>query len=78
MAPHVIDAMLDMADTDPTLHLEGVLPRVSAPTMLLSPGASVTSPLSEQEAMRDAIPACHQIVFEGASRHCPGSGTGLR
>lgn len=50
----------------PEFDLAPLLPRIKAPTLLLSPGNSVHSTPEEQRLMLTLIPNCQQVVFEGA------------
>jgi pimeloyl-ACP methyl ester carboxylesterase len=66
MPAHVIAALMRMV-TQRSFDITALLPEIQAPTLLLSPQKSVPTPPEEQAMMRERIPNCEQVVFEGAS-----------
>jgi pimeloyl-ACP methyl ester carboxylesterase len=66
MPTHILAALLRMA-TRPDFDLTPLLPRIQAPTLLMSPDSSHVTPFAQQELMRDRIPNCRQVVFEGGA-----------
>lgn len=65
MPAHVIASLMRMVSR-PDFDITALLPRIQAPTLLLSPGASFPTSLEQQAMMRERIPNCEQVVFEGA------------
>jgi pimeloyl-ACP methyl ester carboxylesterase len=68
---HVTSAAFSLVQ-DPSFDVTPLLPRVRAPTLLLSPtngGALVT--MEEQALIRTTIPNCEQAVFDGAGSSLP-------
>lgn len=60
-APHVVAGMIEMvAGVDIT----PLLPRIKAPTLLISPARSSVSKLDGQLAMKDEIPNARQVVID--------------
>ena len=52
----------------PEFTIEPILSRIQAPTLLMSPdSAEPLLTMEEQNMMRDTIPHCEQIVFQGAN-----------
>jgi pimeloyl-ACP methyl ester carboxylesterase len=66
MPAHVIASLQRMV-CRPDFDITPYLADVQAPTLLLSPAASTVTSLEQQELMRQRIPQCEQVVFEGAS-----------
>jgi pimeloyl-ACP methyl ester carboxylesterase len=66
MPAHVI-ASLERMVSQPDFDITALLPSIKAPTLLLSPGASVPTSLEQQEMMLASIPECEQVIFEGAA-----------
>lgn len=60
---HVAQALLRFV---PTVSSEPMLPRVQAPTLLLSPGGSRHTDAQEQQAIVDAIPDARQVWYPDA------------
>ena len=65
MQPHTIAAIIRMA-TDPRFDITAWLPRIQAPTLLLTPGASEVLNADGQPTMSALIPQCEQVVFANA------------
>lgn len=64
---HVLASLVRMV-SQPDFDVTSMLPNIKAPTLLLSPGASASTSMEEQSMMKERIPNCEQVVFEGA-RH---------
>ncbi|HWC31201.1 MAG TPA: alpha/beta hydrolase [Dehalococcoidia bacterium] len=68
---HITSAAFALVQ-DPAFDVTGLLPKVTQPTLLLSPdngGTLVT--MEEQNLIRDTIPNCEQQVFHGATAMLP-------
>ena len=65
MKPHAIASLQQMVGQR-DFDITSMLPQIQAPTLLLSPGNSHTTSLEEQAMMKETIPNCEQVVFEGA------------
>lgn len=68
---HVTSAAFSLVQ-DPAFNVTSLLPKVTQPTLLLSPdngGTLVT--MEEQNLIRDTIPNCDQQVFHGATAMLP-------
>jgi pimeloyl-ACP methyl ester carboxylesterase len=66
MPTHVLESLLRMA-TRPDFDITPLLPRIQAPTLLLSPERSHVTPFVQQALMAARIPNCRQVVFEGGA-----------
>ncbi len=63
---HVIASLMRMVSRR-EFDITPMLPKIKAPTLLLSPGNSVNTSMEEQNMMKQRIPNCQQVVFEGAA-----------
>ncbi|MEE9284645.1 MAG: alpha/beta hydrolase [Dehalococcoidia bacterium] len=66
MPAHVIASLMRMV-TQRDFDITPMLDQIQAPTLLLSPSESVNTSMDEQNMMRQRIPNCEQVLFEGAS-----------
>ncbi len=66
MPAHVIASLIRMV-CQQDFDITPMLPQIKAPTLLLSPGKSVVTNMEQQNMMRETIPNCEQVVFEGAA-----------
>ncbi|MCI0770049.1 MAG: alpha/beta hydrolase [Chloroflexi bacterium] len=63
---HVIASLMRMV-TQPDFNITPLLPKVQAPTLLLSPSKSIHTTPDEQTMMLQTIPNCRQVLFEDAN-----------
>ena len=66
MPPNAIASLMRMV-SQREFDITPMLPEVKAPTLLLSPRSSPHTSLEEQRRMKEAIPNCQQVIFEGAA-----------
>ncbi len=59
---HVLQGLCRLV---PSVDITSLLPQVKVPTLVLAPARSPITPLSEQVAIRDAIPNARLAVIEG-------------
>lgn len=53
----------------PDVDVSNLCPRIKVPTLILHPGQSPIAPVEEAQAMHQAIPNSHLVVYEDASHH---------
>jgi pimeloyl-ACP methyl ester carboxylesterase len=62
MPAHIQSSMMQLA-FDPEFSVLEYLPRIKAPTLLISPDQAIATDASEQEMMRSSIPNCKQVTL---------------
>lgn len=62
MPAHIQASMMKLA-FDPNFSVLEYLPRVQAPTLLISPDLSIATDAAEQEMMKSSIPDCRQVTL---------------
>lgn len=65
MPAHVIASLMRMMSRS-DFDITSLLPNIKAPTLLLSPGASIITSLEQQKMIKETIPNCEQVIFEEA------------
>lgn len=66
MPAHVIASLMRMV-SQRDFDITPILGEIQAPTLLLTPEASIHTSMDEQAMMKERIPDCEQVVFAGAS-----------